>query len=748
MKNKHLWSVLILVFVTFYANAQNHTWKSISLKELSTIEKTERVSIPSEYTVFQLDLKGLSNIVQQAPLEDSNPSTHTITSFPDSNGKMERFKIFKAPVMSVALSKKYPQISSYIGKSLEDASTTIRFSITAFGLQAVKYSDKAGITYIDAYTKDQENYIVYNRESLQNHSGINCLVDESYIPNNTDFYPISPKNRAQTAARTFREYRLAMACTIEYAKFHLDQALASGIPLMDEESKKAVVLSAMVATMTRVNFIYERDLSIRMILVDDNDKLIFIDTDEFNNNNANQLISQSQKVIDKTIGNTNYDIGHTVSTGGGGLAQLQTPCNPYTKAMGITGSPNPIGDPFDVDFVAHEMGHQFGAGHTFSSNCNGNIMPDTAVEPGSGSTIMGYAGVCSPNVQANSDPFFHSVSIDQINSFILNRGNCSTNTDKTNTPIIVDAGTNYTIPKSTPFKLTATNPGIETTYFTYSWEQIDKESSVQPPISTNTGGSQFRVFKPTKELVRYFPQFETVLNGTLSTWEVLPSTARTLNFNVIARDNNIELGGQTAIDNTQITVSNTGPFLVTYPNSGKEEWTAKSSQTVTWDVAGTTANGINTNLVNILFSADNGQTFTIIKANTPNDGNEAILVPDYSSNNCRILIEAVGNIYYTVSKEFTITGGATASTENFGLNDFALYPNPTNDLFSIQFESQSTADITVAIHDLRGRLIFNQSYKNTGKFEQEISLGNTQSGIYMITVMDGKNKEVKKILKK
>ncbi len=748
MKNKHLWSVLLLVFVTFYANAQNRAWKSISQKELSTFERVERSSVPSDYSIFQLDLKKLAQIIEQAPLEGSNSSTNIITSFPDSNGNMERFEIFKAPLMSVALSKKYPQINSYIGKSLENVSTTIRFSITSFGLQAVKYSDETGITYIDSYTKDQKNYMVYNRESLAEHPGINCLVDDSYLPNNTDIATITSKKLAQTAARTFREYRLAMACTIEYAKFHLDQALASGIPLPDEQSKKAVVLSAMVATMTRVNFIYERDLSIRMILVDNNDELIFIDTDEFNNNNANQLISQSQKVIDKTIGNTNYDIGHTVSTGGGGLAQLQTPCNPFTKAMGITGSPNPIGDPFDVDFVAHEMGHQFGAAHTFNSNCNGNIMPDTAVEPGSGSTIMGYAGVCSPNVQANSDPFFHSVSIDQINNFIINKGNCSVNTNKTTSTISIDAGTNYTIPKSTPFKLTATNPGLETANFTYSWEQIDKESSVQPPISTNTGGPQFRVFKPTKDLVRYFPQFETVLNGTVSNWEVLPSTARTLNFNVIARDNNIELGGQTAIDNTQITVSNAGPFLVTYPNSVDEKWTAKSSQTVTWNVAGTTANGINTNLVNILFSADNGQTFTTIKANTPNDGNESIVVPDYSSTNCRILIEAVGNIYYTVSKEFTITGGTTVSTENFGLNDFAIYPNPTNDLVNIQFESQSTADISVSIHDLRGRLIFTQSYKNTGKFEQEISLGNTQSGIYMVTVMDGSRKEVKKLLKK
>src|SRR5690606_22782836 len=178
---------------------------------------------------------------------------------------------------------------------------------------------------------------------------------------------------------------------------------------------KLNVLSAMVTTINRVNGIYEKELSVSLELIGDNDTLIYLNgsTDPFDaNNNGGALLGQNQTNTNTVIGAANYDIGHIFSTDGGGIAFLGCVCANNQKARGVTGSPSPVGDPFDVDYVAHEMGHQFGANHSFNA-CSGTESQQNAFEPGSGSTIMAYAGICGPvnNLQANSHDYFHITSL-------------------------------------------------------------------------------------------------------------------------------------------------------------------------------------------------------------------------------------------------------------------------------------------------------------------------------------------------
>jgi len=374
------------------------------------------------------------------------------------------------------------------------------------------------------------------------------------------------------------------------------------------------------------------------------------------------MLDENQTNIDAIIGTANYDIGHVFSTGGGGIASLNSPCT-NAKAQGVTGQSFPVGDAFDIDFVAHEMGHQFGATHTFNGDtgsCSGNRTSSTAVEPGSGSTIMAYAGICFPqNVQQHSDAYFHIVSIQQMfNNISVGAGNCaaiSTLTNNPNVPV-VNAGTDVVIPKSTPFKLTAVGSDADNDALTYTWEQTDTQITAIPPSATATGGAVFRSISPTTSPTRYFPILSTILAGqTANTWEVVPSVSRTLNFDVTVRDNVIG-GGQTAKDSKVVTVESTaGPFVVTSQNTSTNV-DIGSTQTVTWDVANTNVAPVSCNFVDILLSTDGGLTFPIsLVSNIPNSGSYDVLIPNAPTTMARIMVASVNNVFFNVNaSNFTI----------------------------------------------------------------------------------------------
>jgi len=694
-----IWIGILFTTIAF-SQAQAQIWKPAAHTKTQQKEKTFRKTTPNKYELFDLDINNFSALLAKTPSRTLHKSSNVIMEFPTKDGILQKFRVFEASIFEDKLQKRFPNIRSYIAKGIDDPSLTARFSVSKDGVHVMLLSTTDETRYIDPYTKDAKQYISYSRKDLSTDSeDFVC-----HVKNTNDYKKIDNQIVAQKNANdgTLRTFRLALACTGEYAQYHINQQGISASA--SEQVKKEAVLSAMNTTMTRVNGIYERDLAVTMVMVNDNDKIIFLNgnTDSYSNNNGGAMLGQNQTVCDNNIGSSNYDIGHVFSTGGGGVAYLNSPCG-SSKAGGVTGLGNPIGDPFDVDYVAHEMGHQYGGNHTFNNACGGNRNNSTAMEPGSGSTIMAYAGICNPNVQNNSDDHFHAISIQEMwNNISSGFSTCAKKTSTNNNAPTANAGANYTIPKSTPFVLKGSgNDPDSGNVLTYCWEQMDNEIATMPPSSTSTGGPLFRSNSPTASPDRYMPALSTIIAGqTSSTWEVLPSVARTMNFRLTVRDNAVG-GASSASDNTVITVAeNAGPFLVTSQGTNVT-WTTGSQQTITWDVANTNAAPVNATNVDILLSVDGGNTFSsTILSGTPNDGSQVITVPNIpGTTSARIIVRGSNHIFYDMSDtDFQITGG-TNDTQAPTVPTDLTASNITNTSVELSWTA-STDNIGVVAYDI------------------------------------------------
>ncbi|WP_347373217.1 reprolysin-like metallopeptidase [Aequorivita sp. Q41] len=747
MKKSTLKQMLVLSFMLFCfgINAQtNALWTKTSNLETQHRQKADRNTMPQEYNLFELNSAALIAILADAPARNAGKS-NVIVDLPTNNGEVQKFQVFEASVMEPALQAKHPNIRSYVAQGIDDPSAIARFSVSNIGLNAMISSPKFSTIYIDPYTQDKNFYISYNISSLPSDpNGFECLNDDDEAP----VILSENKNANDGMLRTFRA---AVACTGEYALFHLNR---QGIPTTATDAvKKAAVLEAMNTTMTRVNGVYERDLAVTMVLVANQEDIIFLNssTDPFTNNNAGTLINQSQTVIDAEIGSANYDIGHTFSTGAGGLAQLRVPCT-ASKARGVTGTNSPVGDFYDIDYVAHEMGHQFGATHTFNNSCGGNRTDSTAMEPGSGSTIMAYAGICSPNVQSRSDDYFTAISIQQMWSNVKSGSSqCATQTATGNLPPTADAGPDVVIPKGTPFILkgAATDPD-GANVLSHCWEQMDNQIGSMPPQSTSVFGPLFRSIDPLPDPERYMPALATVLNNqTKSTWEVVPTVGRSLRFRYTVRDNALA-GGATASDNMFVTVDGTaGPFVVT-SQATPTTWTTQSTATVTWDVAGTDVAPVNSPNVDIMFSTDGGLTYPVmVAANVPNNGSAVVNVPNLNTTTGRLMIKSSNNIFYDLN-DAVITVDGVVGVGEFTFENFAVYPNPSNGTFNLSFKPASNDNIEVSLYDLRGRAINQFTFDDvtaSSTFSKQLDYGYVESGMYFLVVKNGTKVTTKKVIK-
>ena len=605
------------------------------------------------HPVFRVDWTALEQRLQKAPTENFTRTQETVSlTLPMPDGSYESYDLVESPIMAPELAAKFPEIKTYCGTGTgKNRGASVRISVTPDGVHAQVLGITGGTVYLDPMGKDSADLCVAYRkaDAIAPTDHAHCLVGEGSKQRSIAPFIKGAEVSEATASRPFsgtelRTYRLAVAATGEYTAFHGGTVSSA--------------MAAIVTAIDRVTGVYETELSIRFELVANNDLLIYTNsgTDPYTNDDGLTLLGENQANVDAVIGNGNYDIGHVFSTGGGGIASLGSVGRTGSKARGVTGLPQPIGDPFFIDFVSHEIGHQFRGNHTFngdSDNCaGGNRNGPTAFEPGSGNTIQAYAGICgNDNLQNRSDPYFHSESFDEMTDFVdLTIPDVGTRTATGNNPPQVEAGASFIIPARTPFELTASATDPDGDALTYCWEERDL--GAQQDVSAGDNGSSpiFRSFSPTTDPTRTFPRLTDLLTNTTVIGETLPTTTRTLNFRVTARDNRPS-GGGVRWDDTSVSVIDTGqPFRVTAPNTAVT-WSSGAQEIVSWDVAGTTANGINAASVDITLSTDGGLTYPITLASAvPNDGNQEVTVPiGNETSTARIRVQATGGIFFDVS---------------------------------------------------------------------------------------------------
>jgi subtilisin-like proprotein convertase family protein len=707
MKKIILTTILFLFSLLIHAQS-DFFWKKINQKEISTIEKSKVEKIAEDMLLFQLDEVGLKNKLTQ--IQDKIGSESVEISIPNTDGSIDHYIVRESSNFAPELQAKYPEIRSYKGVGITDHSATVYFSFSPKGLKTMVIRADKDSEFIEPYSKTKAVYkLTTSKQNSNGNLPIACSTDDVAL--NTLLQNKTAKVKAND--KVFRTFRLALSCNGEYTNYY--------------GGTIAGALAGMNASMTRINGILGKELAVKFEIIANNDLLIYLDplTDPYSdsatgsdNTNGATWNLELQNNLTATIGNAGYDVGHLLSGSGGGgnagcigcICTNPTGSNPYGKGSGWSAPSNntPEGPNFDIDVVAHEMGHQLGANHTFSFKVEGR---GANIEPGSGSTIMGYAGVVSPstlNIQAHSDDYYSVNSVQQIQSNLASK-TCSTNIPISNSPPIINAGLDYTIPKGTAFILKGIGSDPNGDTVSYTWEESDNAVTAIDANSicfpTKADGPLFRSLKPSSSPIRYMPLLKDVLANTLTTkWESVSNIERTLNFSFTGRDNAAIGTSQTNTDDMIVNVSGTvGPFAVTSQNTDNIGWNQGSNQTITWSV-NESETLIGAASVNIKLSTDGGLTFPItLASNTPNDGSEIIIAPNITATNCRLLIEPSANIFYAVnSKVFAIGYSVTSECNTYTFNstpiaipdNVATYSTRT---INVPASLASIVDVNVAI---------------------------------------------------
>lgn len=685
---RYFTSVLVLLLLLFTGTAfaeqtsSDGLWQEVKASSIGA--KPQMAVLPATYRALSLNQNAMAALLARAPMEFTAgaKTTEVLITLPRPDGSFIRFRIEESPMLSPEIAAQMPDWKTYSGRGVDDPTVVTRLSWSAAGLRSMVL-ERDGAYFVDPYAaNDRGNYIAYFKRDLRSERGdFHCELDK-YIASKPPA-PTQPAGVGGITAPQFsngtnlKTYRLAIATTGEYTQNRGGQANA---------------FADVGNAVNRINLIYRRDVSVSFTLVSGTN-IVHPDpaTDPYNNTDSGAQLNINQTQLDTVVGAGSYDIGHLFGTGGGGVAQSPSICADGEKGKGYSARVPPTGDAFWVDYVAHEIGHQLSAQHTYNTSESGTCSTrsnDDAYEVASGSTIMSYVGICSDrNQQQFSLDNFHVRSLTQIIAELSSNqggGTCGTNTATSNNVPSVNAGATFTIPRQTPFTLTATGSDADGDPLTYSWEEYDLAPSATGPQGVPAGAFDidtdgvlrplFRVYAPTTSPSRTYPSLPYILNNanvppltftgtspmgavcapgeTCVAGENMPSQTRTMNFRVVARDSK----GGTVDAGTQVNVrADSGPFAVTAPNTAITA-TGGSPLTVNWNVNNTTAAPVSAANVKISLSTDGGNTFpTTLLASTPNDGSEAITVPNVSSTTARIKVEAVGNIFFDISDaNFTI----------------------------------------------------------------------------------------------
>ncbi len=649
---------------------------------------------PMQYQGAALDGALLGALLRSAPLEENVApgESSVVLALPTPRGAFQSFRFVESSVMEAPLQAQYPEIRTYLGQGIDDPAATLRFDWTPAGFHAQVLSP-GGAWYIDPVSRnDTVHYASYFKdEYAANAPAFACHTHEDDA---IDWVAaLRGDGSTERSGPTRRQYRVAVCTTGEYTAYHGGTA-AGG-------------LAAVTTSINRINGVCEVEFAVRLVLVANNNLVIFTNaaTDPFTSPNSPTTTNgQCQTRLDTVIGSAAYDIGHVyhrTTAGDNGLAGgIGTVCVAGVKGQGYSAHLDPINDPFNIDYVIHEMGHQMGGRHTHNS-CGGfsGDSSQYVIEPGSGSTIMAYAGICgSDNLQSNSDPYFNSINFDQITAYLFSGGgsSCANSTATGNTAPTVNAGADYTIPRSTPFLLSATGSDVDGNALTFCWEQRNGGSADPLPINPASAGPIVRSWNPSTDPSRTIPRLSDLVNNITNVGEALPSISRTMNFRVSARDNVAGAGGVNTDDMILTITSGAGPFNVTAPNTAVS-WSG--TQTVTWNVANTNAAPVNCANVRIRLSTDGGLTYpTTLLESTPNDGSEPVTLPNISSTLGRIRVEAVGNIFFDISNvNFTIVPAIPL----FASQSIAALDNVGNgNSNGVAEPGESSLQVTIAVRNL------------------------------------------------
>ncbi len=709
--NPLLFLVLIFYGINIQAQNLNTIWTKTNFgKGLEEDAEVENYRLDKETFLEYLSQLNDSETIQMM--------------FPIGNDQVELFDFKEMSTLSEALQAQFPNVKSYIGVGVNNPSIKIRVSTGTNGIHVTVHNE-GQIYIISPEDLSYENYAVYKSGArAEKESFFTCHVENSES-NHEEHITYQRSEMDEGVLRTFR---MALACTGEYAQYHLQRQGVS-IGASDIE-KKTAVLSAINASVTRANSIFENDLSVTFQLVDDNLDIIYLDpnTDPYTSDDIVLMINENQTNLDLEIGSSNYDVGHVFGTfNHGGLAYAPSVCSFNNKAKGATSEMDPIGDLFDIRIFCHELGHQFGANHTFGNLCGGNRNDYTAYEPGSGSTIMSYAGVCSPNIQFTSDPYFHTYSLWEMAAYLNQIASCPSTTSTGNSAPTIEPFSDYSIPKSTPFVLRGNGNDVDGNgTLTYTWEQLDNLKARHGPT--------FRSRPPTTSPDRYMPQ----LGSNSTRWEELSDVARRYNFVLVVRDNDPR-GGRYALGPIKIDILDVPPFRISQPLLG-QTWPNQNTTTISWAVGQTAVEPINCSLVDIILSTDGGLTYTEkVAEDTPNDGSEVITIPEsLKGQQVHVMVMAVDNIFYALSD---FGPPLSVQSDVALLKNVKIYPNPTSNQLNVDLGGISNASVT--IYNTFGALVYSEELKESKNI---LDVSDLKSGLYVIEVKHEDSRITEKLI--